>query len=175
MKEDKKIVSIDKNRGGRPSKYLPEYAKQARKLCLLDIGITDAHLAEFFEVNEDTIYEWKKKFPEFSESVKGGKKLADANVAAALYKRAIGFTYDEVTFEKIDAKVVLETTTAGDIKTDQAYKKKVVTKLVVPDTGAAMNWLKNRQKELWRDNEIDYSKMTDEQLDYIIEKLKKRA
>lgn len=30
-------------------------------------------------------------------------------------------------------------------------KKKIVTKMVAPDPGAALNWLKNRQKKLWRD------------------------
>jgi hypothetical protein len=39
-----------------------------------------------------------------------------------------------------------------------------------------MNWLKNRQKELWRDNmEIDFNKLTDEQLDKIIERLTNKA
>lgn len=45
-----------KHAGGRPSKYREEYADQARKLCLL--GATDADLASFFEVNEDTVNEW---------------------------------------------------------------------------------------------------------------------
>lgn len=53
--EDKKI--------GRPSAYKPEYAEQARKLCLL--GHTDAELASFFEVSEQTINAWKHAHPDF--------------------------------------------------------------------------------------------------------------
>jgi hypothetical protein len=158
---------------GRPTKYKPEYCKSAYDLTLL--GFIDKQLADHFEVNEDTIHEWKKTHPEFSESVKRGKAVVDAKVAGALLKRALGFKYDEVTFEKVSGKEAIELSTAGEIKKEDAYKKKVVTKLVIPDVGAQMNWLKNRQKELWRENEIDFSKLSEEQLDYIIEGLKKKS
>ena len=157
---------------GRPSKFKDEYCQQAYKLSLL--GATDKQISDFFEVNEDTIHEWKKTHLEFSESVRRGKMNADANVAEGLYRRAIGFEYDEVTFEKIDSKLALELTSTADIKTNQAYKKKVVTKVIVPDPGAAMNWLTNRQKELWRNKqsvELDFERLTDEQLDEIINRL----
>ena len=155
-------------KAGRPSKYKAAYAQEAYELCLL--GLTDAQLAEHFEVNADTIHEWKKVHPEFSESVRKGKIQADSKVAAALYKRALGFSYDEITFEKVDNKTNLEITPNALI-TQDAYKKKIVTKLVIPDTGAQMNWLKNRQKELWRDNDIDFDKLTDEQLDRVLDRI----
>jgi hypothetical protein len=134
---------------GRPTDYKEEYNEQAEKLCKL--GATDKELADFFEVAESTIYEWKIKNPEFSEAVKKGKIIADAEVANSFHKRAVGYQYDEVTFEKLDNKVNLEITSAGDIKQDDSYKKKVVTKEIPPDAGAALNWLKNRQPEKWRD------------------------
>ena len=122
---------------GRPSKYKKEYTEQVYKLCLL--GATDKELADFFEVNEDTINQWKKVHVEFSESIKKGKIIADAEVAASLYKRANGYRYEEKTYE-------------GKILT-----KKVV-KDVAPDTGAAMAWLKNRRKDTWRDKQdIEHS------------------
>jgi hypothetical protein len=132
------------NKSGRPTKYRKPYAAQARKLCLL--GATDIQLAEFFEVSESTISLWKVKHPEFSEAVKGAKMLADAEVATALFKRATGFKIKETTFEKIVGEQ------SEPITTD-LFKKKVVIKTVVPDTGAAMNWLTNRQKELWRNKQ----------------------
>lgn len=52
----------------RPTKYQEAYAEQARKLCLL--GCTDAELADFFEVSEATINNWKLEYPEFLESIK---------------------------------------------------------------------------------------------------------
>jgi len=120
---------------GRPSKYKKEYAEQAYKLCLL--GATDKEIADFFGVTESTLNLWKKEYPEFSESLKNGKVVADAEVAASLYKRAKGYQYVETTYE------------------NGALTKSVV-KEVAPDTGAAMAWLKNRQKDKWRDrHEVD--------------------
>ena len=122
---------------GRPSAYKPEYADQAFKLCLL--GADDKRLADFFNVSEQTINAWKKAYPDFLEAIKRGKEEADAEVAASLYRRARGYTYEEKTIE--DGKVT-----------------KVVVKEVAPDTGAAMAWLKNRQPQNWRDkHEIEHS------------------
>ncbi len=78
---------------GRPTKYKEEYAEQAYKLTML--GFIDAELAEFFEVDESTINNWKHDQPEFLESIKKGKSLADAEVASKLYHRAIGYSHDE--------------------------------------------------------------------------------
>jgi RNA polymerase-interacting CarD/CdnL/TRCF family regulator len=79
---------------GRPTKYNEKYPNQAYKLCLL--GATDEELANFFEVCEDTINEWKNVHDEFSVSIKKGKINADANVANSLYKRALGYKHDAV-------------------------------------------------------------------------------
>lgn len=118
------------------------------------MGATDKVLAEFFEVTESTINEWKLKHKKFSEALKGGKIQADARVAKALFKRALGYRYQEKTFED------------GSLK-------KVVVKELPPDVGAAMSWLKNRQRETWREKiEIDYNRLSEEDLDYIIKKLK---
>ncbi|WP_198174802.1 terminase [Spirosoma arboris] len=136
------------NDGGRPTKYEKGYAKQAFHYCLL--GATDKDLATFFEVSESTIDNWKRENVEFLGSVKRGKIIADANVAKALYKRATGYKYREVTFEKIADKLTLESM-ADQVITQDAYKKKIVTKHLPPDPGAAMNWLKNRAPTLWRE------------------------
>jgi hypothetical protein len=141
---------------GRPSKYDPTYCDQAEKLCKL--GATDEEIADFFSVHVDTIYEWKSVHSEFSEAVKRGKILADAEVAHSFHKRATGYKYDEITYEKIGAgEDLVEVGEEGmeTVKQD-LYKKKVVTKEVPPDAGAALNWLKNRQKDKWRDKvEVD--------------------
>jgi len=73
---------------GRPSKYLPAYAKQARALCLL--GATNPELAKSFEVGLTTVNRWIADVPAFRDAIKQGREIADANVADALYRRAIG-------------------------------------------------------------------------------------
>lgn len=132
MQETQGIVQ--KHAGGRPTLYRPEYTEQAYKLCLL--GAKDKDLARFFEVNEDTVNQWKIDHPEFSESLKKGKEIADAEVAHSLYHRAKGFEHDEVQVFQYQGEPVIVP----------------ITKYYAPDTGAAMAWLKNRQPDKWRDN-----------------------
>lgn len=119
--------------GGRPTKYKKEYDEQAYKLCLL--GSTDKELASFFEVVESTINLWKLEHRGFSESIKRGKSLADANVAERLYKRAMGYEHKEDKIFNNNGEALVVGT----------------TKHYAPDTTAAIFWLKNRQPELWRD------------------------
>jgi hypothetical protein len=123
--------------GGRPTKYKPEYCEQARKLCLL--GYTDKQLADFFEVNEDTINEWKKVHPKFSESLRKGKSIADAEVAESLYVRSKGYEIEEQ-----------RVTNAGNV---------VNVKIHIPaNPTAQIFWLKNRQSAKWRDKqEVEHS------------------
>jgi hypothetical protein len=120
---------------GRPSKYKPEYAEQAYKLCLL--SATDKDIADFFEVDEATINRWKEKYPEFCESLKAGKAEADAHVADRLYQRAMGYSHpEEKIFQHNGEPVVVPT-----------------TRHYPPDVTAAIFWLKNRQRDKWRDKQ----------------------
>ena len=119
--------------GGRPTKYNEEYNKQAEKLCLL--GATDVELADFFEVAESTINEWKKEYQEFSESIKRGKDIADANVASRLYQRAMGFEHDSEGIKVADGLII----------------RVPIRKIYPPDPTSAIFWLKNRQPRKWRD------------------------
>jgi hypothetical protein len=118
---------------GRPSKYKPEYAELARKLCLM--GATDARLAELLEVNQDTITEWKKVYPEFSVSIREGREIADAEVAASLYHRAKGYSHQEDDIKMFQGAIIVTPT----------------VKHYPPDTAAASLWLRNRQGGAWRD------------------------
>ncbi len=120
---------------GQSSTYRPEYAEQARKLCLL--GATDKELADFFEVTEQTINNWKKEQIEFFESIKKGKQLADADVAERLFNRACGYVAPDVDIKVIDSQIV----------------KTEIEKHYPPDTTAAIFWLKNRQRDKWRDKQ----------------------
>ena len=95
-------------------------------------GLTDEQIAKNIGINRDTLYRWKKAYPDFSDALKRGKEVVDRQVENALLKRALGYTYDEITFEGDD-------------------EVKRVRKQVVPDTTAQIFWLKNRKPEEWRD------------------------
>lgn len=121
------------NKPGRPTKYKKEFCLQAEKLCRK--GFIDTEIADFFEVHIDTIYEWKKVHPEFSDALKSGKRHSDAKVEDALYNRALGYEYEEHKVEE----------------SEQGIKKTVTKKQLAGDTTAQIFWLKNRQPEKWRD------------------------
>lgn len=128
-----------KSRAGRPSAFRREYCDQAYKLCLL--GATDAKLADFFGVSEQTINAWKSAHPKFLESVKRGKEAADAEIAEALFHRAKGYSHLEDD---------IRTIAVGGGSGSQVVITPTV-KRYPPDTQAASLWLRNRQPQLWRD------------------------
>lgn len=150
------------NLGGRPTKYLESFNKQAYKLCLL--GATDKELADFFEVDEATINRWKTEHKGFCKSLKRGKMEADSVVAEKLFKRATGYSHPDTDIRVIDDCIV----------------KTRLIKHYPPDTTAAIFWLKNRQKEEWRDKqhlEIDLDNISEQDAKkiakYIIEENRK--
>jgi len=125
---------------GRPTKYKPEYPEQAAKLCRL--GATDREMADFFKVNEDTFNNWKLAHPEFAESLKTAKAEADARVIESLYRRALGYSHDEVHISNYQGEITMTP----------------IVKHYPPDTVACIFWLKNRQPADWRDRkEIEHS------------------
>lgn len=129
-----KALAIPVPGPGRKSAYRPEFAEQARKLCLL--GATDAELADFFEVSETTVNNWKAKHPAFLESIRAGKVIADAEVADSLYKRATG---EYVQLEKV-------------VKNSDGKFEAIRYKGYIPgDPTAAFRWLLNRRRQNWTD------------------------
>lgn len=122
-----------KHPGGRPPKFKPEFAEQAKKLC--ELGATDADLADFFKVAVRTVERWKGEHEEFCRALKVSKELADQRVERSLYQRAIGYETDAVKIFQYEGKEVIV-----------PYREQVQ-----PDTTAAIFWLKNRKPEDWKD------------------------
>ena len=99
-------------------------------------GLIDEQIAQNIGIRAATLYEWKKRFPQFSEALKRGKEVVDRQVESALLKRALGYEYEEIK-EKFEGGVLIERT--------------VTKKEVVADTTAQIFWLKNRKPDTWRD------------------------
>lgn len=100
-------------------------------------GLTDMQIAQNIGIKSAAFYEWKKKYPEFTNALKKGKEVVDREVENALYKNALGYFYDEVTKERDEL---------GDL-----VVTKVVRKHAAPNTTAQIFWLKNRKRAEWRD------------------------
>lgn len=120
-------------RMGRPSSYDPKFAKVAEQLCRL--GAIDSDLATAFGVTTQTIWNWRSRYSDFFEALKGGKEAYDVLVERALASRALGYTYDAVEIKVVGGEV----------------RRVRVRKHVPPDVTAAIFWLKNRRPEQWRD------------------------
>lgn len=122
-------------------------------------GLTDEQIAHNMGVTRSTLNNWKIRFPDILDALKEGKEVVDRLVENALLKRALGYEYDEITYE-----LGIET--------------KRVTRQVVPDTTAQIFWLKNRKPDKWR-NETkpsDENKgFADDWKNAIIEEAKRRA
>lgn len=129
-------------------------------------GLIDEQIAKNIGIRAGTLYEWKNRFPEFSEALKRGKEVVDREVENALLKRALGYEYTETTREAV------QDPNSGEVKM-QVTKK--VTKQVAPDTTAQIFWLKNRKPDKWRDKPAyeDTSKL--DKLDTILKGLKDNA
>lgn len=135
MTSSAEISRENGKKGGRPSEYKPEYAEQARKLCLL--GATDQEVADFFEITARGLYKWKNSHADLNEAMKAGKSEADDRVERSLYQQAVGYEQDEV-------KIFMPANAAEPVYAPFRAK-------VAPNVAACIFWLKNRRRDEWRD------------------------
>ena len=98
-------------------------------------GLTDEEIAAKCGISRSTLAEWKKRYPDISDTLKRGKDIVDSEVENALLKRALGYEYEEVMTEE----------------SEDGFKRRVTTKQVLPDVTAQIFWLKNRRPDKWRD------------------------
>ena len=121
------------NKGGRPSKYDSDVKPRFEEIKeWLKIGATDREIADNLGINKATMCDYKKRFSEFNELIKKGRKMPIQDIKAALFKRATGFNYKEI--EKIED--------------NEGYTRtKTVTKYALPDPASAMILLKHWDKD----------------------------
>lgn len=105
-------------------------------------GLTDEQIAHNMGIVPKTLYRWKEQYCQICQSLKRGKEVVDIQVENALLKRALGYSYKEITRES-----------QFNPQTEQyeLVVTKEVTKEVIPDTTAQIFWLKNRKPDEWRD------------------------
>ena len=57
--------------------------------CWARDGLTDEQIASNLGISKDTFYKYKKKYSDFSDSLKKGKEVVDYQVESALLKSAL--------------------------------------------------------------------------------------
>lgn len=126
----------------RPKESIKEKVDFILVEKLAELGHTNKEIGYILGYSKRTIDRWQND-DAFLKSIKKGKAKADSEVLKSLYKRAIGFEFEEETYEAIQIEG----------KTTNAIKVKTVKKLIVPDTTAQIFWLKNRLPDRWRDKQ----------------------
>ena len=122
-------------------------------------GLTDEQITKDMGITRETLSQWRKKYPDISDTLKRGKEVVDRQVENALLKRAIGYEYEEVS-EKYESGMMTE--------------KKITKKQVVPDVTAQIFWLKNRRPDKWKDKQdVEVSGLAEEKtkLDDLIKQM----
>ena len=142
------------------SKYLTHVEPKLKLVeCWARDGLTDEQIANNLGIAYSTLREYRDKYSALSAALKKGKEIVDYEVENALLKRALGYEYEEVTYE-------------------HGKETKRVLKHVVGDTTAQIFWLKNRKPQQWRDKkdiehsgEVNnpYSELTTEELKKLIQ------
>ncbi|WP_404333636.1 helix-turn-helix domain-containing protein [Planococcus rifietoensis] len=165
-------------------------------------GLTDEQIAHNIGISRSTLNEWKKRYPDISDTLKRGKEVVDRIVENSMIKNATGYDYEEVTYvtvemgreehdELVDAKLDEFDEQYPDASREERLSfiasipktKEVISKRVTkhksPETLAQIFWLKNRMPDQWRDKqEINHSGGLENKLDLTglsVEELRKLA
>ena len=91
---------------GRPRKvYNASFHPMIAKFCAM-LGYIDSKTAKELNISVTTMKTWKKKYPEFNEALKTGKLHSDEMIEDSLFKRAMGYEYEET--EKSEEPLKIE-------------------------------------------------------------------
>jgi len=102
-------------------------------------GLTEEQVAERLGIAYSTLFLYKDKHSGLSDALKKGKAELIEELEDSLFRRAMGFEYEEVDtyIEEF-----------GDV---QKVKTKIMKRVALPDTGALAFALKNLAPDKWRD------------------------
>jgi len=121
---------------GRPLEYNEDLTPKLAR-ALAKQGLTNEEIAKELGIAERTFYAWKAQYPLFSQAVLDGGASVNDRVKNALLKRALGY----------DLELKKEVVVNGQLL------PAVYDVHIEPDVGAALQWLKNRVPDEWRDKQ----------------------
>lgn len=113
-------------------------------------GLKNGDIAKNLRITRHTMNNYLKQYPEFADTIERGRYHGDLIVENAMFKRATGYRYAEVTKER--QKVM-----AADGSWTGAYEMvetKRVIKQVDGDVNAQKYWLEHRSPVRWERNPV---------------------
>ena len=107
-------------------------------------GLSKEQICENLGISVQSYDNYIKRYEEFADAVAEGAEECEIHVENALVKRALGYSYKEVTRER---KQMVNPET-GEVEYKLVVTKSV-TKHVVPDVGAQQYYLEHRAPKRW--------------------------
>nr|WP_142412346.1 helix-turn-helix domain-containing protein [Clostridium sp. Marseille-P7770] len=122
-------------------------------------GLTDEEIAKKIGISRSTLAEWKKKYPDISDTLKKGKEIVDTEVENSLLKRAKGYTAKVKKTFKL--KKIEYDKTGKKVKEEEVLEVGEDEVHIPADVTAMIFWLKNRLPEKWKDKRFAVSDLAD--------------
>ena len=119
-------------------------------------GYSDIQIAKNIGISKSTFYDWKSRFPDFSDAIKKGRQPVIVDLEDALYKSGLGFEYKEVVEE-------ITRTGEGDNAVEIKHRREV-TRYAQPNVTALIFALKNLKKGKFKDRPVEEIERTDDVL-----------
>ena len=146
----------------RPSKYDTHVAPRLNEIqAWARDGATCSEIAERLGISEKIFFEYKKKYLQFSQSLKPAQQYDD-EVVNALHRNTIG----QVVKLHKPIKVRKKFFEGGKLVREEEVVVTAEEEIYVhPDTMAQMYWLNNRQSAKWRQKPKEQPNQADLELD----------
>ena len=107
-------------------------------------GLTKEQISENLGISVQSFDNYMKRYEEFAAAVDKGREEIEIHIENALVKRALGYSWKEVTRERKQVK----NPETGEMEYKLVVTKSV-TKHVVPDVGAQQYYLEHRAPKRW--------------------------
>ncbi len=118
-------------------------------------------IADSFGVHISVLYDWRDRYPLFKQAMKDGHSDLLERVELSLYKRALGYDYEETKVEGSTEK----NAEGREVFIPQRLTR--TKKHVPPDTAAAMCVLTNRDPDHWKHRQ-EFTHVVDERVPLVL-------
>lgn len=136
----------------------PEFSLSQTIMRLAELGLDETEITYSLDLTKRK-FDALKKQKEIANALSAGEEIRSRKVEDALYRRAVGFEYEEIVNAstnppsvRTNGKQSRAGRTVNSEKSAEKTSAKSTIKTVIPDVTACIFWLKNRHADKWRDN-----------------------